>query len=64
MAAKRTTPKIKKYKSIQTATNARRVTGSAISRKASTAVSRANKTRGKGSAGTWYGLSPNNVSSS
>ena len=43
MAVKKKAPKVKKYKSIQTATKARRVTGSVASRKASTAVSRSSK---------------------
>lgn len=43
MAVKKRTPKVKKYKSIQTATKARRVTGSLASRKVSTAVSRSSK---------------------
>lgn len=43
MAVKKKAPKVKKYKSIQTATNARRVTGSVASRKVSTAVSRSSK---------------------
>lgn len=37
MAVKKKAPKVKKYKSVQTATKARRVTGSVASRKASTA---------------------------
>jgi len=43
MAVKKKAPKVKKYKSIQTATKARRVTGSLASRKVSTAVARSPK---------------------
>jgi hypothetical protein len=39
---------VKKYKSIQTATTGRRVTGSLASRKVSTAVSRASKSSARG----------------
>lgn len=50
MAVKKKQPKVKKYKSIQTATVGRRVTGSLASRKTSTAVSRASKTQRKSGA--------------
>jgi hypothetical protein len=45
MAPRKKAPKVKKYKSIQTATNARRVTGSVASRKVSTAYSQASRRR-------------------
>lgn len=51
MAVKKKAPKVKKYKSIQTATTGRRVTGSVASRKVSTAVSRSNKIKRGPSAG-------------
>lgn len=38
-------PKVKKYKSVQTATKARRVTGSVASRKTSTAYAQASRRR-------------------
>jgi hypothetical protein len=44
-------PKIKKYKSVQTATNARRVTGSKISRNASTSYAQSQRSRSKGQQG-------------
>lgn len=45
MAARKKAPKVKKYKSIQTATKARRVTGSLASRKTSTAYAQASRRR-------------------
>jgi hypothetical protein len=53
MAVKRISkPKVKKYKSLQTATVGRRVTGSVASRKSSTAVSRASRKNSGGGAGS------------
>lgn len=45
-------PKVKKYKSVQTATKARRVTGSVASRKTSTAYSQASRRNSAGGPGS------------
>lgn len=53
MAAKKVSkPKVKKYKSIKTATVGRRVTGSLASRKASTAYSQASRRNTGGGMGS------------
>lgn len=52
MAVKKKAPKVKKYKSIQTATKARRVTGSLASRKTSTAYAQASRRNTAGGAGS------------
>lgn len=52
MAVKKKAPKVKKYKSVQTATKARRVTGSVASRKTSTAYAQASRRNSAGGPGS------------
>ena len=52
MAPRKKAVKVKKYKSVQTATKARRVTGSLASRKTSTAYSQASRRNSAGGQGS------------